>query len=85
MKSNIHPVYGPVVFQDNSNGKQFLMRSTLAARKDLPRIHLKDGNDYPLVVTEVTSTSHPFYTGRSMVIDTAGQVQKFQRRYGIGE
>lgn len=86
MKQGIHPVYGPVVFRDQSTGKAFLTRSTLAARADkLPTITWEDGNIYPLISVEVTSDSHPFYTGRAMVLDTAGQVQKFNRRYGGGK
>ena len=83
MKQGIHPTYGPVVFRDQSTGETFLTRSTLAAKADsLPTIVWEDGNTYPLVNADVTSYSHPFYTGKSMVLDTAGQVQKFNRRYG---
>ena len=83
MKQGIHHTYGPVVFRDQSTGETFLTRSTLAAKADsLPTIVWEDGNTYPLVNADVTSYSHPFYTGKSMVLDTAGQVQKFNRRYG---
>ena len=84
MQHDIHPAYGYVVFQDQSTGSAFLTRSTLVAKADrLPTITWADGNTYPLVNVEISSASHPFYTGKNTVIDTAGQVQKFRRRYGI--
>ena len=83
MKSDIHPAYGYVVFRDRSSNVSFLTRSTLVAKAaSLPSIEWEDGNTYPLVDVEVSSYSHPFYTGRNVVLDTAGQVQKFNRRYG---
>ena len=75
MKPDIHPSYGYVVFRDRSAGKAFLTRSTLAAQaSSLPTS--------PLVDVEVSAYSHPFYTGKSHVVDSAGQVQKFNARYG---
>ena len=83
MKDNIHPQYGYVVFRDRSTGKAFLTRSTLVAKAaSLPTIEWEDGNTYSLVNVEVSSYSHPFYTGRNVVLDAAGQVQKFNKRYG---
>ena len=83
MQKDIHPPYGPVVFKDQSTGTMFLTRSTLVAKADrLPTIEWEDGNTYPLYTVDVTSYSHPFYTGKSMVLDAAGQVQKFNQRYG---
>ena len=83
MKDNIHPQYGYVVFRDRSTGKAFLTRSTLIAKAaSQPTIEWEDGNTYPLVNVEVSSYSHPFYTGKNVVLDTAGQVQKFNARYG---
>ena len=80
MKDNIHPQYGYVVFRDRPAGKAFL---TLVAKPaSLPTIEWEDGNTYSLVNVEVSSYSHPFYTGRNVVLDTAGQVQKFNKRYG---
>ncbi len=77
MKDNIHPQYGYVVFRDRSTGKAFLTRSTLVAKAaSLPTIEWEDGNTYSLVNVEVSSYSHPFYTGRNVVLDTAGQVRK---------
>lgn len=83
MKDNIHPQYGYVVFRDRSAGKAFLTRSTLVAKAaSLPTIEWEDGNTYSLINVEVSSYSHPFYTGRNVVLDAAGQVQKFNKRYG---
>ena len=83
MKQDIHPDYGYVVFHDRSADKSFLTKSTLVAKaSNLPTIEWEDGNTYPLVNVEVSSYSHPFYTGKNVVLDTAGQVQKFNARYG---
>ena len=79
MKSDIHPDYHPVVFQDASTGTAFLTRSTMTSDRT---VDWEDGNSYPLVVVDVTSESHPFWTGAQRVMDTAGRVEKFQRRYG---
>ncbi|MFF1529745.1 type B 50S ribosomal protein L31 [Cellulomonas sp. NPDC058312] len=79
MKPGIHPEYHPVVFRDASADFAFLTRST--ATSDAT-VLWTDGNAYPVVDVEVSSASHPFYTGRSRVLDTAGRVEKFRRRYG---
>ncbi|MGL4305969.1 MAG: type B 50S ribosomal protein L31 [Mycobacteriaceae bacterium] len=79
MKANIHPDYHPVLFQDASTGATFLTRSTITSDRTL---EWEDGNRYPLVIVDVTSESHPFWTGAQRVMDTAGRVEKFQRRYG---
>ncbi|MGO3357559.1 MAG: type B 50S ribosomal protein L31 [Bifidobacterium crudilactis] len=82
MKQHIHPTYDYVVFRDQSANTMMLTRSTLAARADsLPKVRWTDGKEYPLVNVEVSSASHPFYTGNNIVLDTAGQVQKFNERY----
>ena len=79
MKKGIHPEnYRPVVFKDMSNGDVFLSRSTC---NRLETIDL-EGESYPLVKLEISSTSHPFYTGKSKLVDTAGRVDKFMSRYG---
>lgn len=84
---NIHPTYGPVVFRDTSAGFTFLTRSTLAGDTDAgpgrPRntIEWSDGNTYPVVEIEISSASHPFWTGSARVVDTAGRVEKFRQRY----
>ena len=79
MKQGIHPAYGPVVFRDKSAGFSFLTRSTLTSTVT---IEWTDGETYPLVDVDVSSKSHPLYTGQSRTLDTAGRVEKFQRRYG---
>jgi large subunit ribosomal protein L31 len=78
MKNGIHPEsYRPVVFKDMSNGDTFISRST-ATSKDTIEI---DGVTYPLIKLEISSSSHPFYTGKSNLVDTAGRVDKFMNRY----
>ncbi|MEU0484049.1 type B 50S ribosomal protein L31 [Streptosporangium sp. NPDC006013] len=79
MKKDIHPDYHPVVFRDPSAGFAFLTRSTITSGKT---IEWEDGNTHPLVDVDVSSASHPFYTGRSRVLDTAGRVERFNQRYG---
>ncbi|NLU71735.1 type B 50S ribosomal protein L31 [Streptomyces sp. HNM0575] len=79
MKQGIHPAYGPVVFRDKAAGFAFLTRST--ATSDAV-IGWEDGNEYPVVDVEISSESHPFYTGTARVLDTAGRVERFERRYG---
>ncbi|NLE34661.1 MAG: type B 50S ribosomal protein L31 [Bacteroidales bacterium] len=79
MKEGIHPNnYRLVVFQDMSNGFAFLTRSTAASRDT---IKWEDGNEYPLIKLEISNTSHPFYTGKMKLVDTAGRVDKFMNRY----
>lgn len=79
MKPEIHPEYRPVVFQDRSTGGCFLTRSTASSERT---ITWSDGNTYPLLQVDVSSYSHPFWTGKQRVLDAAGQVEKFRRRYG---
>ena len=79
MKNDIHPDYHPVVFQDAGTGTKFLTRSTATSDRT---VEWEDGKSYPLIVVDVTSESHPFWTGAQRVMDTAGRVEKFQRRYG---
>ena len=79
MKKGIHTEsYRPVVFKDMSNGDYFITRST-ASTKETIEI---DGETYPLIKVEISNTSHPFYTGKSKLVDTAGRVDKFMSRYG---
>ncbi|WP_432563001.1 type B 50S ribosomal protein L31 [Kineococcus sp. SYSU DK003] len=82
MKSNTHPAYGLVAFRDKSAGTTFLSRSTLSARDGLPRLTMQDGDDYPVFDVDVSSASHPFWTGNARVLDSEGRVEKFRRRYG---
>ena len=82
MKQEIHPDnYRPVVFKDMSNEDTFITRSTINAKESIEI----DGVTYPLVKVEISSTSHPFYTGKSKLVDTAGRVDKFMSRYGKRE
>lgn len=79
MKSGIHPGnYRFVVFQDMSNGVGFLGKSTAPSRDN---IKWEDGNEYPLIKLEISNTSHPFYTGKMKLVDTAGRVDKYMNRY----
>ena len=78
MKPDIHPDYHPVVFQDAGTGKTYLIRSTVTSDRTIDY----QGATYPLVVVDVTADSHPFWTGTNRHLDTAGQVEKFRRRYG---
>jgi large subunit ribosomal protein L31 len=79
MKKNIHPEYKPVVFTDLASGFSFLTRSTLGSKET---IKWEDGNTYPLLKVEVSSASHPFYTGKKTFIAKAGRVEKFNQKYG---
>ncbi|MEU2426393.1 type B 50S ribosomal protein L31 [Streptomyces sp. NPDC007851] len=79
MQSRIHPDSRLVVFRDRAAGTAFLTRSTAGSSRT---IEWEDGNTYPLVDVEVSSASHPFYTGRTRVLDSAGRVERFERRYG---
>lgn len=79
MKKGIHPdTYRPVVFKDMSNGDVFLSRSTANTKETIEF----EGETYPLIKVEISNTSHPFYTGKSTLVDTAGRVDKFKNRYG---
>jgi len=79
MKQGIHPEnYRFVVFQDMSNGYSFLSKSTAPSKEN---IKWTDGNEYPLIKLEISNTSHPFYTGKMKLVDTAGRVDKFMNRY----
>ena len=79
MKPDIHPNYRPVVFQDASADFTFLTRSTIETSET---IEWEDGNTYPLAKVEISSASHPFFTGTMKIVDTAGRVERFERRYG---
>ena len=79
MKDHIHPDYHPVVFRDATTGDAFLTRSTSTSART---VTWTDGNTYPLIVVEISASSHPFWTGSRRHIDAAGQVEKFRRRYG---
>ena len=79
MKKDIHPSdYRLVVFQDMSNGYSFITKSTVKTKES---IKWEDGNEYPLVKLEISHMSHPFYTGKMKLVDSAGRVDKFKNRY----
>lgn len=79
MKKNLHPSsYRLVVFKDMSNGSAFISRSTAASKET---IKWEDGNEYPLIKLEISNTSHPFFTGQKIMVDTAGRIDKFKKRY----
>lgn len=79
MKKGIHPdSYRFVVFKDMSNETAFLTRSSASSKET---IKWEDGNEYPLIKLEISNTSHPFYTGKMKLVDTAGRVDKFMNRY----
>lgn len=79
MKPGIHPDYHPVVFRDRSGGMAFLTRSTVTSDQT---VEWEDGRTYPVVDVDISSASHPFWTGRGRVVDTEGRVAAFKRRYG---
>jgi large subunit ribosomal protein L31 len=78
MKADIHPNYQDVVFQDVTSSFSFLTRSTLSSKDT---VKWEDGKEYPLIKVEVSSASHPFYTGKQKLLDTSGRVDKFRKRY----
>jgi large subunit ribosomal protein L31 len=79
MKQGLHPEnYKFVVFKDMSNGTTFLGRSTASSKETL---QWEDGNEYPVIKLEISNTSHPFYTGKNVLVDTAGRIDKFKKRY----
>ena len=82
MKQGIHPDYHYVVFQDASTGYKFLTGSTATSKET---IKLEDGNEYPLIRVEVTSDSHPFYTGKQKFTQADGAVDKFNKKYGLNK
>lgn len=78
MKKGIHPEYRDVVFFDTSSDYKFMTKSTMTSEDS---IKWEDGKEYPLIKVEVSSASHPFYTGKKIFLDTAGRVEKFNKRY----
>jgi large subunit ribosomal protein L31 len=78
MKPDIHPSYKPVVFQDLSSDFSFLTKSTMSSDET---VKWTDGNEYPLIKVDISSHSHPFYTGKQKTLDVGGRVDKFRRRY----
>jgi large subunit ribosomal protein L31 len=82
MKDGIHPKYQPVVFHDIGAGYKFLTRSTMTSKE---KIKWEDGKEYPLITVDISSASHPFYTGKMKYVDAAGRVEKFQKKYKWGK
>lgn len=80
MKATGHPNYREVLFVDTSCDFSFITRSTISTQE---KMKWKDGKEYPLVKLDISSESHPFYTGKQKIVDTAGRVDKFRKRYGI--
>jgi large subunit ribosomal protein L31 len=78
VKSDIHPKYAPIVFNDLASGTKFLTRSTATSDKT---IEWEDGNTYPVIDVEISSESHPFYTGKQRIMDSAGRVERFNARF----
>jgi large subunit ribosomal protein L31 len=79
MKAGIHPEnYRFVVFKDMSNNDMFMSRSCVQTKET---IQWEDGKEYPLIKLEISNTSHPFFTGKMKLIDTAGRIDKFNKRY----
>ena len=79
MREGIHPeAYRFVVFKDMSNGMQFLGKSTAQTKET---VMFEDGKEYPVIKLEISNTSHPFYTGKNMLVDTAGRIDTFNKRY----
>ncbi len=81
MKPDIHPTYRPVVFQDTSSDFRFLTKSTIETSETT---EWEDGETYPLAKVDISSASHPFYTGKQILVDTTGRVERFRKRYGQG-
>ena len=82
MKTDIHPEYKQIVFRDLASGATFLTRSTTTSDKTIEL----DGETYPVIDVEISSESHPFYTGKQRILDSAGRVEKFNSRYkGFGK
>lgn len=78
MKADVHPTYNTVVFNDLASGEKFLTRSTVSSAKT---IEWEDGNTYPVIDVEISSASHPFYTGKQRIMDSAGRVERFNARF----
>ncbi|MCC8364161.1 type B 50S ribosomal protein L31 [Lysobacter sp. A6] len=82
MKAGIHPEYRDVVFHDVTSDFRILTRSTLSSKES---VKWEDGNEYPLIKVEISSATHPFYTGKNKIVDTSGRVDKFRKRYGAAK
>ena len=82
MKSDIHPTYQPVIFNDLASGEKILTRTTATSNKTM---EWEDGNTYPVIDVEISAASPPFYTGKQRIMDSAGRVERFNQRFkGFG-
>ncbi|QDU79229.1 50S ribosomal protein L31 type B [Polystyrenella longa] len=81
MKQDIHPKYQPVIFLDTASGEKVVISSTMDSDESM---EWEDGNTYPLIKVDISSYSHPFFTGQMKYVDSAGRVEKFQKKYGWG-
>ena len=81
MKQGIHPEYHQVVFMDSSTGKKFLAGSTMGSKETTDY----EGTEYPLIRVEISSDSHPFYTGKQKSAQADGAVDRFNKRYGLNK
>jgi large subunit ribosomal protein L31 len=82
MKAGIHPDYRDVVFLDTSTGHKFLTRTTMTSKET---VKWEDGKEYPLIRVDISAYSHPYFTGKMKYVDSAGRVEKFQKKYNWGK
>jgi len=82
MQTDIHPDYQPIIFLDTASGDKVLINSTMKSDETM---EWEDGNTYPLIKVDISAYSHPFYTGKMKYVDSAGRVEKFQKKYGWGD
>ena len=80
MKKEIHPAYNQVMFYDVTSGAKFLTRSTKSSAE---KMKADDGKEYPVIKIEISSASHPFYTGQTRVVDTEGRIERFNKRFAF--
>jgi large subunit ribosomal protein L31 len=81
MKPGIHPTYAPIIYRDKRGDFAFLTRSTQTSDQT---VVWEDGHTYPVIDVDVSSASHPYYTGKANLVDAAGRIEKFQRKYNRG-
>ena len=79
MKKDIHPTFREVAFKDSATGTLFITRSTIESKETVTH----EGKEYPMALLDISSASHPFYTGKQQLVDTAGRVERFNRKYNI--
>ncbi len=79
MRKDIHPAYREVAFKDSATGTIFVTRSTIETKEEITH----EGQKYPMYLLDISSASHPFYTGKQQLVDTAGRVERFNRKYNI--